>query len=160
MVSFFSTGCAKNKNIINANDIRLKEFDKAVNNVLLNLAKRVVSDGEGASKFVQIDVLKCKSDEDAKKIAFSIANSALVKTAIAGEDPNWGRILMAAGKNDVELNINSVNLMIGNNKVLEKGQLSKNFSEQDLKGYMKNDSIRIILELNAGRKILLAIPWI
>ena len=152
MVSFFSTGCAKNKNIINANDIRLKEFDKAVNNVLLNLAKRVVSDGEGASKFVQIDVLKCKSDEDAKKIAFSIANSALVKTAIAGEDPNWGRILMAAGKNDVELNINSVNLMIGNNKVLEKGQLSKNFSEQDLKGYMKNDSIRIILELNAGRK--------
>ena len=59
---------------------------------------------------------------------------------------------MAAGKNDVELNINSVNLMIGNNKVLEKGQLSKNFSEQDLKGYMKNDSIRIILELNAGRK--------
>ncbi len=152
MVSFFSTGCAKNKNIINANDVRLKEFDKAVNNVLLNLAKRVVSDGEGASKFVQIDVLKCKSDEDAKKIAFSIANSALVKTAIAGEDPNWGRILMAAGKNDVELNINSVNLMIGNNKVLEKGQQSKNFSEQDLKGYMKNDSIRIILELNAGRK--------
>ena len=152
MITIFSTGCAKNKNIINANDVRLKEFDKAVNNILLNLAKRVVSDGEGASKFVQIDVLKCKSDEDAKKIAFSIANSALVKTAIAGEDPNWGRILMAAGKNDVELNINSVNLMIGNNKILEKGQLSKNFSEQDLKGYMKNDSIRIILELNAGRK--------
>ncbi len=152
MVSFFSTGSAKNKNIINANDVRLKEFDKAVNNVLLNLAKRVVSDGEGASKFVQIDVLKCKSDEDAKKIAFSIANSALVKTAIAGEDPNWGRILMAAGKNDVELNINSINLLIGNNKVLEKGQLSKNFSEQDLKDYMKNDSIRIILELNSGRK--------
>ena len=95
-------------------------------NVLLNLAK-VVSDGEGASKFVQIDVLKCKSDEDAKKIAFSIANSTLVKAAIAGR--SWlGRILMA-GKNDVELNINSVNLMIGNNKVLEKGQLSKNFSE-------------------------------
>ena len=71
MVSFFSTGCAKNKNIINANDIRLKEFDKAVNNVLLNLAKRVVSDGEGASKFVQIDVLKCKSDEDAKNSIFN-----------------------------------------------------------------------------------------
>ena len=152
MVSFFSTGFAKNKNIINANDIRLKEFDKAVNNILLNLAKRVVSDGEGASKFVQIDVLRCKSDDDAKKIAFSIANSALVKTAIAGEDPNWGRIIMAAGKNDVELNINTINLMIGNNKILEKGQLSKNFSEQDLKDYMKNDSIRIILELNLGRK--------
>ena len=152
MITIFSTGCAKNKNIINANDVRLKEFDKAVNNILLNLAKRVVSDGEGASKFIQIDVLKCKSDDDAKKIAFSIANSALVKTAIAGEDPNWGRVIMAAGKNEVELNINSINLMIGNNKILEKGQLSKNFSEQDLKDYMKNDSIRIILELNSGRK--------
>ena len=66
--------------------------------LLLNLAKRVVSDGEGASKFIQIDVLKCKSEDDAKKIAFSIANSPLVKTAIAGEDPNWGRIMMAVGK--------------------------------------------------------------
>ena len=105
MITFFSTGTAKNKYITNTNDAKLKEFDKAVNSVLLNLAKRVVSDGEGASKFIQIDVLKCKSEEDARKIAFSIANSALVKTAIAGEDPNWGRIMMAVGKNDIELNI-------------------------------------------------------
>ena len=110
MITFFSTGTAKNKYVININDAKLKEFDKAVNNVLLNLAKRVVSDGEGASKFIQIDVLKCKSEEDARKIAFSIANSALVKTAISGEDPNWGRIMMAVGKNDIELNINSINL--------------------------------------------------
>ena len=87
-----------------------------------------------------------------KKIAFSIANSPLVKTAIAGEDPNWGRIMMAVGKNDVELNLNLVNLMIGNSKVLEKGQLSKNYSEQQLKEYMKNNSIRIILEINLGKK--------
>ena len=104
MITIFSTGSAKNKSITNINDKKLKEFDKSVNNVLLNLAKRVVSDGEGASKFIQIDVLKCKSEDDAKKIAFSIANSPLVKTAIAGEDPNWGRIMMAVGKNDVELN--------------------------------------------------------
>ena len=108
----------------------------------------MVSDGEGASKFIQIDVLKCKSEDDAKKIAFSIANSPLVKTAIAGEDPNWGRIMMAVGKNDVELNINSVNLMLGNNKILEKGQLSKSYSEQQLKEYMKNNSIEITLEIN------------
>ena len=152
MITFFSTGTAKNKFITNTNDLKLKEFDKSVNNLLLNLAKRVVSDGEGASKFIQIDVLKCKSEDDAKKIAFSIANSPLVKTAIAGEDPNWGRIMMAAGKTDVDLNINSINLNIGSNKVLEKGQPSKYFSENNLKEYMKNDTIKITLEINLGKK--------
>ena len=152
MISFFSTCKAKNKYIRNINDLKLKEFDKSVNNVLLNLAKRVVSDGEGASKFIQIDVLKCKSEEDAKKIGFSIANSPLVKTAIAGEDPNWGRIMMAVGKNDVELNINLLSLNIGGHKVLEKGQLVKNYSEQTLKDYMKNNSIKITLEINLGKK--------
>ena len=152
MISFFSTCSAKNRYIRNINDLKLKEFDKSVNNVLLNLAKRVVSDGEGASKFIQIDVLKCKSEEDAKKIGFSIANSPLVKTAIAGEDPNWGRIMMAVGKNDVELNINLLCLNIGSHKVLEKGQLVKNYSEQTLKDYMKNNSIKITLEINLGKK--------
>ena len=152
MITFFSTGSAKNKYVNNVNDIKLKEFDKSVNNVLLNLAKRVVSDGEGASKFIQIDVLNCKSEDDAKKLGFSIANSSLVKTAIAGEDPNWGRIMMAAGKSDVEMNVNAISLMFGNNKVLEKGQLYKNYSEQQLKEYMKNNSIKIILEINSGKK--------
>ena len=152
MITFFSTGTAKNKNINNANDLKLKDFDKAVNNVLLNLAKRVVSDGEGASKFIQIDVIRCKNEEDAKKIAFSIANSPLVKTAIAGEDPNWGRIMMAAGKNDAEFNISLVNLMFGEHKVFEKGQIAKSYSEHNLKEYMKNDAIRIILDVNLGKK--------
>ena len=152
MITIFSTGKSKNKYIKNINDPKLKEFDRGVNSVLLNLAKRVVSDGEGASKFIQIDVLKCKNEEDAKKIAFSIANSPLVKTAIAGEDPNWGRIMMAAGKKEVEFNINSVNLMFGDYKVFEKGQVSKNYSEQDLKEYMKNETIKIILEINSGKK--------
>ena len=152
MITFFSTASAKNKYIKNANDLNLKEFDKAVNNVLLNLAKRVVSDGEGASKFIQIEVLKCKTEDDAKKISFSIANSPLVKAAFAGEDPNWGRIMMAVGKANVDLNVNSINLLIGSNKVLDKGQLSKSYSEQNLKEYMKNDSLRIILEMNLGKK--------
>ncbi len=152
MITFFSTARAKNKYIKNSNDLNLREFDKSVNNVLLNLAKRIVSDGEGASKFIQIDVLKCKSEEDAKKIAFSVANSPLVKTAIAGEDPNWGRIMMAVGKSEIDLNINSINLTIGINKVLEKGLLSKNYSEQNLKEYMKGDLINIIIEMNLGKK--------
>ncbi len=152
MITFFSTASAKNKYIKNANDLNLREFDKAVNNVLLNLAKRVVSDGEGASKFIQIEVLKCKTEDDAKKISFSIANSPLVKTAIAGEDPNWGRIMMAVGKANVDLNVNSINLLIGNNKVIEKGQLSKSYSEQNLKEYMKNNLLKIIVEMNLGKK--------
>jgi len=152
MITIFSTGLAKNKSITNINDVKLKDFDKSLNSLLLNLAKRVVSDGEGASKFIQIDVLNCKSEDDAKKIAFSIANSALVKAAIAGEDPNWGRIMMAAGKNDVDLNVNIINLTLGDHKVFEKGQVTKNYSEDNVKEYMKNDTINIILDINLGKK--------
>ena len=74
MVTIFSTGKAKNKSINNINDTKLKDFDLALNNVLLNLAKRVVSDGEGATKFIKINSLKCSSENDAKKLSFSIAN--------------------------------------------------------------------------------------
>ena len=95
MVSIFATGAAKNSIINNLNDERLINFEKSLNNVLLNLAKRVTVDGEGASKFISISVENAKNENDAKKIAFSIANSPLVKTAFAGEDPNWGRIIMA-----------------------------------------------------------------
>ena len=105
MVSFFSTGKRKHSKIKNANDEKLFEFDNALNKVLLNLAKRVVADGEGASKFISIKVENCKNENDAKKIAFSIANSPLVKTAIAGEDPNWGRIIMAIGKAGVSIDL-------------------------------------------------------
>ena len=152
MITFFSTGIAKNKQINNINDIRLKEFDKAVNSVLLNLAKRVVSDGEGSSKFIQIDVLKCKTENDAKKIGFSIANSPLVKTAMAGEDGNWGRIMMAIGKTNIDMNVDNITLIFGNNKIFEKGQLVKSFSSENLDNYMKNDNVHIIVDMNIGKK--------
>ena len=152
MVTIFSTGKAKNKSVNNVNDIKLKDFDLALNNVLLNLAKRVVSDGEGASKFIKINSLKCSSESDAKKISFSIANSPLVKTAITGEDPNWGRILMAAGKADVEFEIDRVNLFIGDYKILDKGQLNKNYIEKDVANYMKQDNLEISIEINNGNK--------
>ena len=152
MITFFSTGIAKNKQINNINDIRLREFDKAVNSVLLNLAKRVVSDGEGSSKFIQIDVLKCKTENDAKKIGFSIANSPLVKTAMAGEDGNWGRIMMAIGKTNIDMNADNVTLIFGNIKIFEKGQLVKSFSSENLDNYMKNDNVHIIVDMNIGKK--------
>ena len=118
----------------------------------MNLAKRVVSDGEGASKFIQIDVLKCKSENDAKKIAFSIANSPLVKTAFAGEDANWGRIMMAIGKTNIDMNSDNISLSFGDHKILEKGQQVKFLSEENLGKYMKNDNIHLVVEMNNGKK--------
>ena len=86
MVAIFSTGKANNKEVKSIHDKNLFDFNNSLNNVLLNLAKRVASDGEGASKFVKVTVSSCKSKEHAKKIGFSIANSPLVKTALSGED--------------------------------------------------------------------------
>ena len=103
MVSIFATSKAKHPKIKNINDEKLKKFDEALGKVLLNLAKRVVADGEGASKFITVNVKNCKTEYDSKRIAFSISNSPLVKTAIAGEDPNWGRVIMAIGKAGVKL---------------------------------------------------------
>ena len=153
MVSIFSTGKAKNTNIKNINEEKIKSFDKALHSVLLNLAKRVVADGEGASKFVTINITKSKNVEDAKKIAFSIANSPLVKTAIAGNDPNWGRILMAIGKTDIDIKINKLSIKFGHIKIIEKGQLSKTYIEDDVAVYMKESKkIDITVDLNLGNK--------
>ena len=113
MVSIFSTAKIKHSKINNINDEKLIEFDNALNKVLLNLAKRVVADGEGASKFISINVNNCKNENDAKKIAFSVANSPLVKTAIAGEDLNWGRIIMAIGKAGVSIDIENLFINFG-----------------------------------------------
>ena len=98
--------------------------------MLLNLSKRIVADGEGASKFITINIVKSKNEDDAKKIAFSIANSPLVKTAIAGEDPNWGRIIMAIGKSGVNINLKKLSINFGNIKVIDKGQLVNNIQRK------------------------------
>ncbi len=152
MVSIFATSKAKNPKIKSINDKKLSEFQKSLNSVLLNLAKRVVSDGEGASKFIQINCINCKSKEDARKISFSIANSPLVKTAIAGEDSNWGRLIMAIGKANVRLNLKSLNIKIGNYKVVEKGEKSNSYHEEELKKYMRDEKIDLIIDLGLGKE--------
>ena len=98
MVSIFSTRAIKIGQNISLNDKGVQKFEVALKKLCLNLAKQIVVDGEGAKKFVTINVINAKSLGSAKNIAFSIANSPLVKTAIAGEDPNWGRIAMGIGK--------------------------------------------------------------
>ena len=152
MISIFSTGKSKHSKINNSNDEKLKDFDNALNKVLLNLAKRVVADGEGASKFITINVQSCKNENDAKKIAFSIANSPLVKTAIAGEDPNWGRIIMAIGKAGVQFNYDKLSIKFGNLNIVQNGKVNANYNEDDALDYMKNDNIDISIDILNGSK--------
>ena len=152
MISIFSTGKAHNQKILNFTDKKLNEFDISLNKVLLNLAKRVVSDGEGASKFVTVKVKNSKTEEDAKKIGFSIANSKLVKTALAGEDPNWGRVIMAIGKAGVEFNIQKLSIKFGDLKIVSNGKLYEKYEESIVKEYMKNYAIDIEVDISAGRK--------
>ena len=151
MVSIFSTGKVNNPEIKSISDKKLKEFDRSLNSVLLNLAKRVVSDGEGASKFIKIDCLNSKSKDDAKKICFSIANSPLVKTAINGEDPNWGRIIMAIGKANVNFDLKKLMIKFGSHKIIEKGEISSFYNEKEVKEYMMDERIDIIIDLGSGK---------
>ncbi len=152
MATIFATNQIKNAQVKSINENKIKNFDNALNNVLLNLAKRVVSDGEGASKFITINISKCKNELDAKKIAFSIANSPLVKTAVAGEDPNWGRIIMAIGKAGPKVNLNKLSLKFGNLTIVESGKLNQNYDEKITSNYMKGENIEINIEIFTGKK--------
>ena len=152
MVTFFSTKNAKHSKINSISDQKLEKFDKSLNLVLLNLAKRVAADGEGASKFISVNVVNAKNFFDAKKVAFSIANSPLVKTAIAGEDPNWGRIIMAIGKADVDIKLNKLAINFGDIKVVEKGQLISSYEEFEVVEYMRGEKIDLTVDLGIGNK--------
>jgi len=152
MISIFSTGKANNQEILSFTDKKLNDFDISLNKVLLNLAKRVVSDGEGASKFITIKVKNCKSEEDAKKIGFSVANSKLVKTAIAGEDPNWGRVIMAIGKAGIEFNVQKLMIKFGDLKIVINGKLYEKYDESIVKDYMRNYAIEIEIDISEGKK--------
>jgi glutamate N-acetyltransferase / amino-acid N-acetyltransferase len=152
MATIFATNKIKNLSIKSIKDKKIKNFDNALNNVLLNLAKRVVSDGEGASKFITINVEKCKNDIDAKKIAFSIANSPLVKTAIAGEDPNWGRVVMAIGKAGSQIDLKKLSIKFGNIKIVQDGKLHPSYDEKLAANYMENEHIDLNIEIKTGNK--------
>ena len=100
-----------------------------------------------------IEVNGAKTQEDAKKISFSIANSPLVKTAVAGNDPNWGRIVMAIGKANIDIKLNKLSIKLGKIKIVEKGQLLNSYIEDDASVYMKEEKkIDIIIDLNIGKK--------
>ena len=150
MVAIFATGKAKNYKVYNVLDPKLLDFEKALHRLALNLAKQIVVDGEGAKKFVTVQVIGARSLVMAKNIGFSIANSPLVKIAIAGEDPNWGRIVMAIGKSGENVHPSKIQIKLGNYLVAEQGKIAKDYNEKYLKDYMKWDSINIEVNLNLG----------
>ena len=150
MVSIFATGRAKNSKIYNVLDPKLQDFEKALHRLCLNLAKQIIVDGEGAKKFIMINVIGARSQSMARSVGFSIANSPLFKTAIAGEDPNWGRIVMAVGKSGENIVANKMQIKIGNHLVAEQGKVAKDYNEKEVKEYMKWSSINIEINLNIG----------
>ena len=152
MVSLISTNKANNPKINNFKDSKLKNFRQSLNDVLLNLAKRVASDGEGASKFITINCKNSKTDQDAKNICFAIANSPLVKTAIAGEDANWGRVVMAIGKTKEKILQDKITIKFGNLLLATKGERNSKVNLSKIDNYMKKNLIEIVINLNLGNE--------
>lgn len=150
----FATGAAKKRGcpkITSAGDTRLAAFTKALNALVMDLAHQVVKDGEGARHFVEITVDGAKSDASAKKIALSIANSPLVKTAIAGEDANWGRIVAAVGKAGEPADRDRLAISFGGIRVAHKGLRDSSYDEAKVSAYMKNEKIDIRVSLGLGK---------
>lgn len=150
MVTLFSTRAIKIGQNLSLTDRTIQKFELALKRLCLNLAQQVVVDGEGAKKFLTIKVINAKSLVSAKNIAFSIANSPLVKTAIAGEDPNWGRIVMGIGKSGEIVDYKKLKIKLGDFIVAENGKISDSYDEEKLKDYMKWDSISIEVNLKLG----------
>ena len=149
-VMLISTNEASNDIISKEDDSRINLFRNALNDVAKDLAKQIVQDGEGATKFVEIIVSGAKNKDIAANIAKSVANSPLVKTAIYGEDPNWGRVIAAIGKSYEEINHESLGLFFGEHKIISAGLALDNYNEEIVKKYMKKDEIQIIIDLGMG----------
>ena len=126
------------------------DFADALHDVMLDLAHQVVRDGEGATKFVTIDVTGAATDSDARLVAMATANSPLVKTAIAGEDPNWGRIVMAVGKSGAAADRDLLSIHFGDVLVAENGWVAPIYTEEAGAAYMKSEDITINVDLGLG----------
>ena len=146
VVATGKSGCVIN----DQNPKQLQQFKQALLRIMRDLAHQVVKDGEGASKFIEVNVSGAPSFSSARKVAKSIANSPLVKTAIAGEDPNWGRIIMAIGKSGAKVDRDLLRVSFGNLLVAENGWVSPSYSEEKAAKYMQNDEILIQVDLGLG----------
>ena len=150
----FATGAAAANGapkITRASDPRLKAFTKALQNVLADLAEQVARDGEGARKLVEIIVEGATTKKSARRIAMSIANSPLVKTAIAGEDANWGRVVMAVGKAGEPANRDKLSISFNGIRVASKGARDPSYDEAEVSAAMKNEKVQIKVAMGLGK---------
>ena len=147
----FATGKSGAPRISRAGDKRLADFRDKLEAVLLDLAHQLVRDGEGATKFVKITVTGAETPASARKIARTIADSPLVKTAFAGEDANWGRIVMAVGKADEPVDRGSVSVKFGDLWAAQDGLIAPTYSEEKMSAYMKRQELEVTVEVGVGR---------
>jgi len=145
-----ATAQAGNAPITSASTDAAQAFRDALGRVMTDLAHQVVRDGEGATKFVEITVTGANSDGDAKRAALSVANSPLVKTAVAGEDPNWGRIVMAIGKSGAAADRDRLSIRFGDIVVAQNGWVADSYREEDGASYMKQQDLTIFVDLGLG----------
>ena len=150
-VLLFATGKVTTPELSGISDRRLVGFRRALGALCQDLAQQIVRDGEGASKLVTVRVSGATSRPAAKRIAMSIANSPLVKTAIAGSDPNWGRIVMAIGKAGEKAERDALRIAIGNFPITEGGTVRADYDESLVAEYMKGDEIDIAVDVGVGR---------
>jgi glutamate N-acetyltransferase/amino-acid N-acetyltransferase len=148
----FATGAAGAPRIDKASDRRLADFRDKLGVVLKNLALQLVRDGEGATKLVEITVKGAKSESSARKIALTIANSPLVKTAIAGEDANWGRIVMAAGRAGEPLDRDKLSVRFGELWAAKDGAVARDYDEAKMSAYMKKRELELLVDVGVGGK--------
>ena len=148
----FATGKgAHHPSIAKASDKRLTEFRRKLDELLLDLALQVVRDGEGAQKLIRVDVTGAESDTAAKRIALSIANSPLVKTAIAGADANWGRVVMAVGKSGEAADRDKLKISFGHQVVAEKGERALKYNEDAVTKAVSGRNVEIAVDLGLGK---------
>lgn len=150
LVLLFATAQAGHSLIENPDDPRLLDFKQALLSLCQELATQIVRDGEGATKFVTVRVKGASTYVDAKKIAMEVANSPLVKTALAGSDPNWGRIIMAVGKADVDVDMSKLQLYFGEQLVAEDGAVHPKYSEDFGETYFKQPYLELTIDLRTG----------
>jgi glutamate N-acetyltransferase/amino-acid N-acetyltransferase len=147
----FATGQSSAPRIARAGDARLADFRAKLEAVLLDLAQQLVRDGEGATKFIKVTITGAVSAASARKMARTVCESPLVKTAFAGEDANWGRIVMAVGRADEPINREKIAIKLGDLYAARDGRVADDYSEEKLSAYMKRRELEVSIDVGVGR---------
>ena len=148
-LALFSSGTRKINLKVKKN---YQKLNTSLSKLMRDLSLKIVRDGEGISKLIKVNVLNCKSIRQSKKVGFSIVNSPLVKTAISGQDANWGRVIAAIGKSEEKINQNKIEIYFGKNLLCKNGSIYKNINYNKINKYMKNKTIEISVILQTGKK--------